>query len=75
MLSLFIATSGLIDDIPVGEVRRFEKEFLQFVETSQPGILQNISEKKALDDSIRGEIKKAVETFKERFAPAENKPT
>jgi len=74
VLSLFIATSGLIDDIPVAEVRRFEKEFLQFVETSQPGILQNISEKKALDDSIRGEIKKAVETFKERFAPAENKP-
>jgi F-type H+-transporting ATPase subunit alpha len=75
VLSLFIATSGSIDNIPVGDVHRFEKEFLQFVETSQPGILQSISEKKALDDSIRSEIKKAVETFKERFAPSENKPT
>ncbi len=74
VLSLFIATSGLIDDIPVGDVRRFEKEFLQFVESTQPGILKSISEKKALDDSIKGEIKKAVETFKERFAPTENKP-
>ena len=74
VLSLFIATSGLIDDIPVGDVRRFEKEFLQFVESSLPGILKSISEKKALDDSIKGEIKKAAETFKERFAPTENKP-
>ena len=74
VVSLFIATSGLIDDIPVAEIRRFEKEFLQFVETSQPSILKSISEKKALDDSIRSEIKKAAESFKERFAPAENKP-
>jgi F-type H+-transporting ATPase subunit alpha len=74
VLSLFIATSGLIDTIPVGEVRRFEKEFLQFVETSQPGILKSISEKKALDDAIKTEIKKAVESFKERFVPAETKP-
>jgi len=71
---VFIATSGLIDTIPVGEVRRFEKEFLQFVETGQPGILKSISEKKALDDAIKTEIKKAVESFKERFAPAETKP-
>jgi F-type H+/Na+-transporting ATPase subunit alpha len=74
VVSLFIATSGLIDDIPVAEIRRFEKEFLQFVETSQPNILKSISEKKALDDSIRSEIKKAAESFKERFTPAENKP-
>ena len=74
VLSLFIATSGFIDNIPVPDVRRFEKEFLQFVETSQPGILKSIAEKKALDDSIKGEIKKATEAFKERFAPAEQKP-
>jgi F-type H+/Na+-transporting ATPase subunit alpha len=74
VVSLFIATSGLIDDIPVAEIRRFEKEFLQLVETSQPNILQSISEKKALDDAIRSEIKKAAESFKERFAPAGNKP-
>jgi F-type H+/Na+-transporting ATPase subunit alpha len=57
----------LLDAIPVGEVRRFEAELLQFIETSNPSILKNISEKKALDDTIRGEIKKAVDAFKERF--------
>src|SRR5207248_2575531 len=73
VLSLFIATSGSIDNIPVADIRRFESEFLQFVETSQPQILKTIAEKKALDDSMKGEIKKSVDAFKERFAPAEKK--
>jgi len=70
VLSLYVATSGAIDNIPVPEVRRFEKEFLQFVETSNPGILKSIAEKKALDDGIKAEIKKAVDGFKERFTAA-----
>ena len=67
VLSIYVATSGAIDSIPVPEVRRFEKEFLQFVETSNPVILKSIAEKKALDDGIKAEIKKAVDGFKERF--------
>jgi F-type H+/Na+-transporting ATPase subunit alpha len=67
VLSIFVATSGAIDSIPVPEVGRFEKEFLQFVETSNPGILKSIAEKKALDDGIKAEIKKAVDDFKGRF--------
>src|SRR6266404_5575993 len=70
VLSLFVATSGGVDSIPVSDVGRFEKEFLQFVETSQPGILKSIAEKKALDDSIKAEIKKAIDAFKERFTPS-----
>jgi F-type H+-transporting ATPase subunit alpha len=70
VLSIYVATSGALDNIPVPEVRRFEKEFLQFVETSNPAILTNIKDKKALDDGIRAEIKKAVDAFKERFTAA-----
>jgi F-type H+-transporting ATPase subunit alpha len=67
VLSLFVAGSGAIDNIPVTDVRRFEKEFLGFVETSNSGILKSIAEKKALDDGIKAEIKKAADSFKERF--------
>jgi len=67
VLSLFVATSGALDSIPVPAVRRFEREFIAFVETNNSGILKSISEKKALDDTIKGEIKKAVDAFKERF--------
>jgi len=70
VLSIYVATSGQMDSVPVSEVRRFESELLQFVETNHGSILKSIREKKALDDGIRAEIKKAVEAFKERFTAA-----
>ena len=70
VLSIFVATSGAIDNIPVPEVRRFETEFLLYIETSNPSILKNIAEKKALDDAIKADIKKALDSFKERFTAA-----
>jgi F0F1-type ATP synthase alpha subunit len=54
----------------VPEVRRFEQEFLQFTETNYPSLLKNIAAKKALDDGIKAEIKKAVDAFMERFSVA-----
>jgi F-type H+/Na+-transporting ATPase subunit alpha len=67
VLVIFVATSGLIDNVAVDQVRRFETELLQFVESNNASILKTISEKKALDDGIKAEIKKVVEGFKERF--------
>jgi F-type H+-transporting ATPase subunit alpha len=67
VLSIYVATSGMIDAVPVGEVRRFEREFLEFVQTNNPAVLATIAEKKALDDGIRAEIKKAAGAFQERF--------
>jgi F-type H+-transporting ATPase subunit alpha len=67
VLILYVATSGATDSIPVPEVRRFEKEFMQYVETSHGSILKAIADKKALDDAIKADIKSALDTFKERF--------
>src|SRR5467141_1915498 len=70
VLILYAATSGLLDAVPVPEVRLFEREFLQFVEINYPSILKNIAAKKALDDGIRAEVKTAIEAVKERFTAA-----
>jgi F-type H+-transporting ATPase subunit alpha len=67
VLALYVATSGALDAIPVSEVRRFEKEFLQFAEASYAGVLQEIAAKKALDDGIKANIKVALDAFKDRF--------
>jgi len=67
---LFVATSGALDSVPVNEVRRFEREFLQFVETNYSAALKEIATKKALDDSIKGTLKSAVDGFKDRFTAA-----
>ncbi len=68
VLSLYAANSGALDAIPVNEVRRYEKEFLQFVETNYGSVLTDIATKKAIDDGIKENIKTAVEAFKDRFA-------
>ncbi|MGC1367629.1 MAG: F0F1 ATP synthase subunit alpha [Candidatus Acidiferrum sp.] len=70
VLSIYVATSGAMDSVAVTDVRRFEREFLQFVETNYPSLLKTIAAKKALDDAIRAEIKTAVDGFKERFTAA-----
>jgi len=62
-----VATSGTIDNIPVDQVRRFESEFIQFVENTNAGILKTIAQKQALDDGIKADIKKAADAFKEQF--------
>ena len=67
VLALYVATSGALDNIPVNEVRRFEREFLQFAATSYAGVLKEIAAKKALDDGIKANIKTALDAFKERF--------
>ena len=70
VLILYVATSGALDSVPVGEARRFEKEFLQFAQASYANVLKDIATKKALDDGIKATIKTAVDAFKERFTAA-----
>ena len=70
VLSIFVATSGAMDDVTVTDVRRFEREFLQFAETNYPALLKTIAAKKALDDAIKAAVKTAVDAFKERFMAA-----
>jgi F-type H+-transporting ATPase subunit alpha len=48
-------------------VRRFEADFLRFVETSHPGILSAIREKKTLTDEIKNDMVQAVNDFKETW--------
>src|SRR6201987_3292251 len=70
VLAIYVATSGALDTIPVNEVRRFEKEFLLFVETNYGSVLKEIATKKALDDTIKANIKTALDAFKDRFMAA-----
>ena len=56
-----------LDDLEISEVRRFEREMYIYIETNNPDIFTKIREKKALDDSVRAELKSALDAFKEAF--------
>jgi F0F1-type ATP synthase alpha subunit len=45
-------------------VRRFETDLLVFVESSHPGLLADIADKKTLTDEIKAGLKQVLEDFK-----------
>ncbi|HEX6498239.1 MAG TPA: F0F1 ATP synthase subunit alpha [Micromonosporaceae bacterium] len=67
VVSIWMGTTGKIDDVPVGDVRRFENEFLQYLRHSHKELLTSIATTGQLtDDTIEG-LTKAIETFKQMF--------
>ncbi len=67
ILIIFAGTSGALDDIPVEQCREFEQSLYQYVETSNPGLLKQIEDKKILDDAMKSEMAKVIGEAKERF--------
>ncbi len=65
--SLYSATRGFLDDIPVTEIRRFETEFLEYMRTSQADIMNDIKTKKEIDADLDARLKNAIEGFKNSF--------
>jgi F-type H+/Na+-transporting ATPase subunit alpha len=68
ILIIFAGTGGLLDDMPVEHVREFERELYQYVDTTNPGLLRTIMEKKILDDAIKQEMTKLIKECKQQCA-------
>ncbi|MFM9281928.1 F0F1 ATP synthase subunit alpha [Paenibacillus jiagnxiensis] len=68
VVSLYTAVKGYLDDIPVGDVQRFEKEFLLYMQSNHDSILQSIRDTKDLVADNETALKAAIEQFKKTFA-------
>ena len=66
VLVIYTATKGYLDDIPVADVRRFEKELLSFVESNRPQLLEHIRTTKDLP--AEQDLNAAIEEFKKGFS-------
>lgn len=67
ILIIYAGTSGFLDDLAIDDVLPFEKGLYQHVETVNPGLLSTIMEKKVLDDGLKADMQKTLQSFKERF--------
>ncbi|HSB76216.1 MAG TPA: F0F1 ATP synthase subunit alpha, partial [Terriglobales bacterium] len=67
ILIIYAGTNGQLDDLPVEQVRPFEKALYEYVDTMNPGLLEGIMQKKALDDQLKTEMNKVIKECKERF--------
>jgi F-type H+-transporting ATPase subunit alpha len=68
VIVIFAGTNGYLDDVPVQDVQRFEREMLAFMDAHTGSLLNKIATRKKLDDETLPELKKAINDFKERFA-------
>ncbi len=68
ILIIYAGTQGLLDDMPVEQLRDFEKGLYSYVDTANPSLLKAIEDKKILDDELRAGLTKIVKEYKERFA-------
>jgi F-type H+-transporting ATPase subunit alpha len=67
VLIIFIATKGLLDDVPTAELKRFEQEFSAFMDSDYPDIVRELAAKLQISDEINEQIVKAATKFKEKF--------
>ncbi len=67
VLIIYAGTEGFLDDLPLDQCRAFEDGLFKFVENAHPGMLSTIREKKALDDTLKGQMTAALGEFKTRF--------
>ena len=64
---IYAGTNGMLDDLAVEQIRPFEAELNRFLDTSQAALLQEIREKKTLDDAMKTKLNTLIKEFKQRF--------
>ncbi len=67
ILSIYLATGGALDDIPVEMITEFESDFQTFVEHSHKSLIKETLEAKGLSEQAEKELQKAIESFKVKF--------
>ncbi|TMR92166.1 F0F1 ATP synthase subunit alpha [Nonomuraea basaltis] len=67
VVSVWAGTTGELDEVPVEDVRRFETEFLDYLQSSHKGILDGIRETNDLADDAVTTLKDAITEFKKGF--------
>lgn len=68
VVSLYVATKGHLDEIPLQDIRRFEAEYLDYVETHYAQILEGIRTTKDLSKETEEALVESVNKFKKSFA-------
>ncbi len=63
VISIYLATNGYLDNIAVHDVKRFEKEVLEYFEVKNNKIFETIKKEKQLSDSTIAGIKKVADEF------------
>ncbi|HEV8148210.1 MAG TPA: F0F1 ATP synthase subunit alpha [Bryobacteraceae bacterium] len=73
VLIIYAGANGVLDDLPVSQVRPFEAALYNFVENAHPDLLPAIKTKKTLDDELKTQLNAVLKEFKDRFVQEHGK--
>ncbi|MCU1571606.1 MAG: synthase subunit alpha [Naasia sp.] len=73
VVSIWAGTTGKLDEVPVQDVLRFERELLDYLGRNTQ-VLTRLRETNVLDDDTVAELGREVDKFKLEFATGEGKP-
>ncbi|MEX2503938.1 MAG: F0F1 ATP synthase subunit alpha [Egicoccus sp.] len=71
--SIFAVTNGKLDDLPVSDVRRFEAELHEYLESRNGELLEQLKTSK-LTDELKQQLSDAIDGFKQTFTATEEAP-
>jgi F-type H+-transporting ATPase subunit alpha len=71
VVSIWAGTTGALDDIPVADIRRFERDLHDYIQHNAKQIFDTIVETGTLPDDTVEELKKAVAEVKQEFRTSE----
>jgi len=67
VVMIYLGVNGLLDELPVEAIQRFEKEFLEMLELRHQEVLWSIADKKDLTDDTAKQIRNLAKDFLATF--------
>ena len=67
VISIFSGVRGLLDDIAIGDIKKFEIGLLGFISEKHKDVIESIEKVKKLDDATEEKIKSIVTEYKGLF--------
>jgi F-type H+-transporting ATPase subunit alpha len=64
---LFAGTQGYLDDLNVTDIRSFEDGLYPYIDSAQQQLMDDLTQKKALDDDLRKRMHEALKEYKANF--------
>ena len=73
VVSIWAGTTGKLDEVPVEDILRFEREFLDYL-GRKTKVLTVLRDTNVLDDKTVEDLEKAIVTFKKEFVAGDGNP-
>jgi F-type H+-transporting ATPase subunit alpha len=70
VMMIYAVTNGFIDDVPVNQVRQWERGFLDYMSANFPQVGDGLRTQRELSKDIEENLKRGIEAYKKVATPA-----